>query len=68
MDREETAEIAGRLAEARGRRSMETQAAKMGISRSRLGQMEAGAIPSAFLYLARLGREGIDLNWLLTGE
>lgn len=60
--------IAARLVEARGKRSAEIQAAKMGITRARLSQMEQGQIPNAWLYLARLLRDGVSIDWLLRGE
>lgn len=60
--------IAARLVEARGKRTTESQAAKMGITRARLSQMEQGQIPNAWLYILRLIQDGVDANWLLAGE
>lgn len=64
----EKSAIAKRLREARGPRSTRAMAEKMSLTRRRFQQMEQGQIPTAWLYLARLAKDGVDVEYLLNGS
>jgi hypothetical protein len=64
----EREEIGRRLADALGQRSPEVVAKVMGISRPRLLQILGGEVPNAWLYLARLEKDGINTRKVLRGD
>lgn len=61
--------IGQRLRTVRGPRPLAAMAERVDCSIQQISNMEKGAVPTSYLWLARLREEeGIDLNWLLCGE
>lgn len=69
MDRDTRHEVGERLLEIRGSRDQRTFAEAVDSVQQTISKYERGEIPRSWLFLARLAEEeGIDLNFLLTGE
>ncbi|MBW3661087.1 MAG: helix-turn-helix domain-containing protein [Gemmatimonadetes bacterium] len=69
MDNERKIHVGKRLQEIRGSRDQRTFAEAVDSVQQTISKYERGEIPRSWLFLARLAEEeGIDLNFLLTGE
>ncbi len=69
MNDEQKIEVGRRLQDIRGSRDQRTFAEAVDSVQQTISKYERGEIPRSWLFLARLAEEeGVDLNFLLTGQ
>lgn len=69
MNQDQRNEVGKRLQEIRGSRDQRTFAEAVDSVQQTISKYERGEVPRSWMFLARLAEEeGVDLNYLLTGE